>query len=230
MSTQTTAYALIASARFVQDMQLGTGVEATLSIDGQPPVNLQSGLSLVQRQIPLNDREQHKIELINRGDGELHSRIVLKGQPAPGKESTLVNGLRMQVVYKGKDGEPIDITNLSQGTDFVAEVMLYNPGTAGDLQQLALTHIMPSGWEILNTRLLDMGAFNQQSRYDYQDIRDDRVITYFDLPAGERKTFRVMLNASFAGRFYLPAIYGEAMYDNSINASLAGRWIEVIRP
>ena len=61
----------------------------------------------------------------------------------------------------------------------------------------------------------------------YQDIRDDRVYTYFDLQANKRKTFRVMLNASYAGRFYLPAIYCEAMYDNTINARKPGKWVEV---
>ncbi|MFP4342297.1 MAG: alpha-2-macroglobulin family protein [Cyclobacteriaceae bacterium] len=230
MSTQTTAYALIAATQFVQDSQLSTGVDAIVSIDGQPPISLQSGLSLMQREIPLGSKEQHTIKVTNQGGGELHARIVLRGQPAPGSESTVLNGLRMSVVYKGKEGEPINIEELTQGTDFVAEVVLYNPGTAGDLRQLALTHIMPSGWEILNTRLLDMEQFNEQSSFDYQDIRDDRVLTYFDLPAGERKTFRVMLNASFAGRFYQPAIYCEAMYDNSINASLGGQWVEVIQP
>jgi uncharacterized protein YfaS (alpha-2-macroglobulin family) len=77
---------------------------------------------------------------------------------------------------------------------------------------------------------MDMEAFNQQSSYDFQNIRDDRVYTYFGLAAGERKTFRVMLNATYAGRFYQPSIYCESMYDNTVNAGLAGQWVEVVQP
>lgn len=62
----------------------------------------------------------------------------------------------------------------------------------------------------------------------YQDIRDDRVYTYFNLMRGERKTFVVQLNAAYAGRYYLPGYYCEAMYDNSVSAMKKGQWIEIV--
>ena len=230
LSTQTTAFALIATTKFAQGMELSEGINALVTIDGQPAINLQSDLSVVQREIPVRSGEEQTLKVVNQGDGELYARVVMEGQPAPGDEKVLTNGLRMNVVYKGTDGEVINISDLRQGTDFVAEVTVFNPGTAGDLNQLALTHVIPSGWEILNTRLLNLEAFNQQSAYEYQNIRDDRVYTYFDLPAGQRKTFALMLNATYAGRFYLPAIYCESMYDNSINTGLSGQWVEVVQP
>ncbi|MCB0607912.1 MAG: hypothetical protein KDD12_09365, partial [Lewinella sp.] len=61
----------------------------------------------------------------------------------------------------------------------------------------------------------------------YQDFRDDRVYTFFDLPQNKTQVYRVQLNAAYQGRFYLPAVSCEAMYDNSINARTAGRWVEV---
>ena len=63
----------------------------------------------------------------------------------------------------------------------------------------------------------------------YQDIRDDRIYTYFDLGEGERKTFTVQLNAAYLGRYYLTGAYCEAMYDNSISAMKKGQWVEVVR-
>jgi len=230
MSTQTTAFALIASSKFAENMQLGEGVNANLTIDGQPQVNLQSELSVMQRKIELNGKSAHQIKVVNQGEGELYARVILKGKPALGEEKKTSNALQMNVVYKGVNGELIDIKNLKQGTDFVAEVMVHNPGTQGEIQQIALSHMVPSGWEILNTRLLNVEQFNEQSSFDYQDIRDDRVHTYFGLAAGERKTFRLMLNASYVGRFYQPAVYVEAMYDNTVNASLEGQWVEVTEP
>ncbi len=76
---------------------------------------------------------------------------------------------------------------------------------------------------------LDETALEGASRFKYQDIRDDRIYTYFDLEPGETKTFKVLLNASYLGTFYLPLIKVEAMYDVSINANTAGRWIKVKR-
>ena len=63
----------------------------------------------------------------------------------------------------------------------------------------------------------------------YQDIRDDRVYTFFSLNKGT-DTFVIMLSASYPGRFYLPFTYCEEMYDNSIYSRKAGQWVEVFVP
>ncbi|MFT5647906.1 MAG: hypothetical protein ACI976_002601, partial [Aureispira sp.] len=54
-----------------------------------------------------------------------------------------------------------------------------------------------------------------------------RVYTFFDLKKGKTKTFNVLLNASYLGRYYLPALSVEAMYDKSIQARKRGQWVEV---
>ena len=54
-----------------------------------------------------------------------------------------------------------------------------------------------------------------------KDIRDDRVIWFFDLPKGSSKTFRMKMHASYLGEFTLPAIKCEAMYDPHIVANTA---------
>ena len=55
-------------------------------------------------------------------------------------------------------------------------------------------------------------------------------LSYFDLKKGERKTFVVLLNASYLGKYYLPTVYCEEMYDNNISARKAGKWVEVVEP
>jgi hypothetical protein len=110
----------------------------------------------------------------------------------------------------------------------VALVSVYNPGMM-DYRDLALTQICPSGWEIQNNRLSDVELPESASSPSYQDIRDDRIHTYFNLMRGERKTFIIQLNAAYSGRYYLPGIYCEAMYDNSISAMKKGEWVEVVQ-
>ena len=91
---------------------------------------------------------------------------------------------------------------------------------------MALVRHFPAGWEIKNDRL-DQEEAKAQDTPTYQDIRDDRVYSYFDLKQHETKTFRVVLNAAYIGRYYLPAVYCEAMYDASIHAQRNGQWVEV---
>ncbi|NJN34256.1 MAG: hypothetical protein HC817_08415 [Saprospiraceae bacterium] len=92
---------------------------------------------------------------------------------------------------------------------------------------MALAQIFPSGWEILNSRMDRIEGFTNTSVPRYQDIRDDRVNTFFDLPVGKSHIFRIQLNAAYAGKYYLPTQLCEAMYDNTITARQPGRWVEV---
>jgi uncharacterized protein YfaS (alpha-2-macroglobulin family) len=126
------------------------------------------------------------------------------------------------------DGSQIDPARLDQGTNLKAVVTVTHTGERGDYEEVALSHLVPSGWEIHNERMGPAGR-PPGSAYEYQDVRDDRVYTYFRLRAGEAKTFELLLNASYLGRFYLPPVSAEAMYDATINARVAGRWVEVVQ-
>jgi alpha-2-macroglobulin len=136
--------------------------------------------------------------------------------------------LSMAVSYVAQNGSPIDVSSLTQGTDFIAKVTIKNPCKRGDYTQMALSQIFPSGWEILNTRMMDGEGSFESSPSTYQDIRDDRIYTYFDIDGGKTLTYYVQLNASYLGKYFLPGTFCEAMYDNSITAGVNGKWIEVI--
>ena len=56
----------------------------------------------------------------------------------------------------------------------------------------------------------------------------DRVLSYFDLSRGESKEIPVKLTATYKGRYYLPSVYCEAMYDNAVRALKKGQWVEVV--
>jgi uncharacterized protein YfaS (alpha-2-macroglobulin family) len=106
--------------------------------------------------------------------------------------------------------------------------VIKNTGKRGSYNQMALSQIFPSGWEILNARMMGgEGAF-ASSASTYQDVRDDRVYTYFNIRENETLTYYVQLNASYLGRYFLPGTFAEAMYDNSITAGVNGKWVEVV--
>jgi len=63
---------------------------------------------------------------------------------------------------------------------------------------------------------------------EYVDVRDDRVMQYFSLRAGDSITFRTRLNAAYLGHYYLPGTSVEAMYDATQHARFKGQWVDVL--
>jgi uncharacterized protein YfaS (alpha-2-macroglobulin family) len=155
----------------------------------------------------------------------IYARLIAKGTPEPGQERPSSNGLDLGVSYFGLKGDVMTPSSIAQGTDFMAEITVRNSGGRA-YQALALAALFPSGWEIHNMRL-DGPEGVKSSAFDYLDIRDDRVYVFFDLKQGETKQFRILLNASYLGKYYLPMQSVEAMYDASIQARLAGQWVTV---
>ena len=227
MSTQTTAFCLVAATRFLETEKPEEGIAFSLKINEKDEESITTGLTIAQKPLDVDAGSGGKIKVTNTGNQQLYARLVLEGIPQTGDNTTAENNLGLSVIYKDMDGNIIDPAVLEQGTNFTAEVTLNNPGMRGNYHELALTHIFPSGWEIINNRMDNPDYPGQNEQPQYQDIRDDRVYTYFDLPANRRKTFRIMLNASYEGRFYMPTVYCEAMYDNAINARKPGKWVEV---
>lgn len=230
LSTQTTAYCLLAISKFAGSEGVSEGLNFDYTINKEKPIKASTKLPVVQVKLILDKKETGKVLVKNNGKGILFARIVLEGIPPVGEVTELENNLRMTISYKDMKGNSIDVKKIEQGTDFVAEVHLANSGILGNYRDLALSQIFPSGWEIQNKRMTDFGAAIKSDIFNYQDIRDDRVHTYFDLSTGDSKKFVIILNAAYLGKFFLPGPYCEAMYDKRVNSRKAGQWVEVVKP
>jgi alpha-2-macroglobulin len=228
LSTQTTAYGLVAVSTFVKKYGGSSAMQTICKIDGK--IVDKKGKASIQ-QIPLDFKNKSTIDVDvqNNGKGLLYLHLVSRGIPPIGEEMAENKNLNIEVAYKNLNGETVDVDALQQGENFILSVKVTNIGYGSQLKNLALTTFIPSGWEIHNARLNENESAMKNSTYVYQDIRDDKVLTYFDLNNNESKTFNLMLNASYEGRFYLPAIQAEAMYDNTVYARTAGRWIRVLK-
>jgi uncharacterized protein YfaS (alpha-2-macroglobulin family) len=168
-----------------------------------------------------------EMTVTNSGSAILYIELVQTGTPLPGKESVRKQGLQTSITYRLLDGTPLDVSEIRQGTDFKAIVTVTGTADKYKLYDMALTQVFPSGWEIYNTRLLDVDDLSGSSPAQYRDFRDDRVYTYFDLTSASR-TYEVRLSASYIGKFYLSGPKVEAMYYPEIIAQSAGQWVEVV--
>jgi hypothetical protein len=225
MSTQTTAYSLLAMAKMVE-ANGGKALNINYTNNGKTEtINTKSAIA--QRELKVIDGA-NSLSFTNNIDNVVYVRVLNSGKLPLGEEIAEQRGLSVSVQYKDLKGNKIDISKLQQGQDFVAIVSVSNLKNE-NVNDVALTQIFPSGWEIVNTRFTDFGD-TTTSQARYTDIRDDRVNFYFDLSKKgkhDTKTFNVMLNASYLGTYYLPGIQAEAMYDNEYLVRTKGQWVTV---
>jgi uncharacterized protein YfaS (alpha-2-macroglobulin family) len=225
LSTQESAYALIAATPVLQNAAK-TPLSVTVTLNNRTEnITFDTAAAIVDMGavggISLEEGAAFKIK--NNSAVPVYARASVKGTPTEGEESARSQGLGLTVDYRSLKGAVVDPDKLAIGDDMEIRVAVRNLSYERAVPETALVHIIPSGWEIVNTRL--GGGSNESSpgrSVDYQDIRDDRVMSYFDLPKGGSNTVSFVVNRAYQGKFFRPAIRAYAMYDESIYAVSPG--------
>ena len=227
LSTQSTAFGLVALSDYMEKYKMSGLMDFSYAVDGKTK-KVSTTRNIWTETLLDKTASSASLELKNTGKSTLFARLVAEGIPAEGKEEAYANGLTLAVSYMDHDGHPVNTSALQQGTNFTAVVTVANSSPRG-YNHLVLTEVFPAGWEILNTRFLTGGTVdNRVTGVNYQDIRDDRAYSYIDyLPAGKQVTVRINLCAVYPGRFYLPPVYCEAMYDHLVRANTEGKMVTV---
>lgn len=225
MSTQTTAFSLNAISIFTKNNDRTDAYAFKYKWAGNWSEEIIPIKPIYETEIPLKDGK--KIQVENTSNTDIFVSLTTSGIPALGELIEEQKNLELKVVYKNMLGEEIDISKLKHGLDFYAQITITNTGRFGNLENLALSQIFPSGWEIINTRLMDKGAELKSDQADYIDFRDDRVNFFFGLRRGYSKKFIVLLNAAYGGKYFLPATHCSDMYNNNVSATIGGGWVEV---
>lgn len=227
LSTQSTAFALVALSDYLAKYRVDGVMDFTYACGGKDG-QVKTDKNIWSETLLDKAGTSASVELKNTGKSTLFARIITEGIPEQGEEKAYANGVSLAVSYVDLNGRPVNVAQLEQGTNFSAVVTVKNPSARG-YNNLVLSEIFPAGWEILNTRFLNGAATDSLTAgVNYQDIRDDRVYSYIDrLPAGSQVTVKINLCAVYPGRFYLPPVYCEAMYDYLIRANTAGQEVTV---
>ena len=248
-STQSVAFALVAVSRWSQakpyepytfEYTSGTGRATRIAADK----------AVIDVKLPPPSAAGTPLAIVNTSGRTLYATVAVRGIAKSGDEDTASNGLDIDIAYSDANGNPATVNRLVQGSDLVAQITIRNVSKRR-LTNLALTQMVPAGWEIRNERLDGGDALGTttlaeprprmlwwwipdgspeatRKEAEYVDIRDDRVMQYFSLRSGDTIQFRTRLNAAYLGRYYLPGTSAEAMYDASQQARLKGQWVEVV--
>ena len=227
LSTQTTAWSLVALTSFLGKQEPGETMSYAVSVNGIKE-NYSSESAVNNYGLDYDSDGKISLELENNGSERIFATAIWKGTPIEFNTVPEERGLSLSVQYLNREGRMIDPGSIVQGTDFKVIVTVRNT-TMYNVNDLALSQVFPSGWEIMNTRLFGGTGDSGTDIYDYLDIRDDRVYTYFSLEPNKTKRFELTLTATYEGEFTLPAVICEGMYDNAFFAKTKGMTVKVLK-
>ncbi len=222
LSTQSTAWSLYAWQLFAKKYNESGKTSFSWSQEKTEQISLSS--AVFTKELKTSKAE---VKVQNTGDKPIYINWITSGIPAADNFPSFEKGIVLSTRFVDAANKTIDPASLVQGTPLTMITEVKN--ISGKRQEyLALSKLIPAGWEIVNARLhSDTGQTGNS--FDYSDIRDDRVVHFFELASGASKTFKTELLATYEGRFLLPSVRCEAMYDNAIGASSGGGWVTILR-
>lgn len=226
-STQSIAWGLLSYMKWTEMLpgDKNSASKIMINLNGEKSEHSILSKQLWSKDIKLKPGT-NSITLENTSEKPLYATLTRKGVPLISDIVKEEKGLSMKVDYYDLNLKPVEKNNLPQGTDFMMVVKVTN-NTFPKVENIALTQMVPSGWEILNTRLFEADYGIKEGNYEYRDFRDDRVNTYFQLTRGETKTFVLILNAAYKGEFYQPSLWCEAMYTANCYSRVPGSRVKI---
>lgn len=213
-STQDNAAAITALARYnVESAGAKNDITARVTTETSDRALLtysdNRAASVNVRELPKNTAIL--IEAQGNGQGCYSWNVTGFPKAQPRAERRNIN---IECVYFDEKGNAIDISQPLAHGSVIQAVLNIKPSMT--INNLALNYLLPSGLELENPRIYDGDNDYSQGSYGVvNDIRDDRLILFFDRISGET-SYGFKMRAVTRGTFKVPQISAFGMYDSSI--------------
>lgn len=153
--------------------------------------------------------------------GSAFYNVNIRGIPTRQGYTPESKGLNIESSYLDRKGAPLDLSAVKQGDLVVLRTKVKS--SIGPVQNVVVQSLLPTGLEVENPRLESTEKLpwidKKLTPPAYQDLRDDRVLLFLDLPQKKERAFYSLLRAVTPGVFTLPPARGEAMYNPELIAS-----------
>lgn len=176
------------------------------------------------------------LEVPKTDSGRLFLILSSEGVRQEGSYRLGGDGLQVSRQYRTMGGGGLDLSGNNHKLGDLVFVELEIKNTRRErITNVAMVDRFPAGWEIENPRLgRGVGATWIEDRdlwaLDYMNVRDDRLEVFGNLNAGESRKVVYTLRAVTAGKFTIPPLEAEAMYDPRVWARAAGKSVIVGGP
>ncbi|MBN2736057.1 MAG: hypothetical protein JXR70_03690 [Spirochaetales bacterium] len=223
-STQSVAYNLLAMGKFITQNNSNENsiMKGQMKLPFGHTFDFNSSQAKVTRVLNEGFGEKFSLTLDKYSSVKVaYVSLEWEGVPLKPEIQEEAKNLKLSVRYLDEGGRVIDPTNIPQGTSFYGHIVARKDSSGRrSLEEMALTQIFPSGWEIDNLRLSgeslpDWTKNLRLNREEYLDIRDDRIMWFFDMAYyDDYYDFVFKINAVTKGDFILPPTVFEAMYNS----------------
>jgi len=183
--------------------------------------------SAVVRDLEAFDSPTQTLVVKNTGNKTLYGKATTRGIIPAGKETKIEKGLGLTVQYFNQNDIGIRPASLASGDSFSIRITVSNL-TKNKVDNVALSLPVPTTWEFANERIGAAEETEIATGYDYRDIKDTDISTYFTLKPDEDKIFVFHATVAYNGNYYVPAVHAEAMYDADYQTVLPGQFIQRI--
>ena len=209
-TTQENAFAFLALGKF-SNQQAGLAYKGTVQVDNQDYATF----SNQDRFFSEKDWSGVELEIKIEGEGKSYLSWTAEGVPINNKIDHFDKELEVRRRFLTESGTPFSDNRFPHGSLVVAEIMV--KALNQDLDNVVVTDALPAGFEIENPRLESRAGISwlqdQNFKPSYIDIRDDRLIFFGRFEKKKETKFFYALRAITKGKFVLPPIAAEAMYD-----------------
>ena len=155
---------------------------------------------------------------------------MAEGIPSESEIEHFDKGIQVRRRYLTEDGTPITDNRFPHGSLVVAEITV--KAIEESLDNVDVTDVLPAGIEIENPRIESRAGIpwiqDQNFTPSYIDIRVYRFIFFGYFKQNLQTKFYYALRAVTEGRFALPPVAAEAMYDPFKSSVWGSGSIEVV--
>jgi len=154
------------------------------------------------------------------GGGPMYYYWESSGITADGSYKQEDKYIEVRRKYFDRTGKPINGTIFHQNDLVIVQLSLQSANSTGTVENIAITDMLPAGFEIENTRLNDlpeMSWIKDAASADYLDFRDDRL-NLFTKATTTVCHFYYMVRAVSPGKYKLGPVQADAMYNAAIHS------------
>ncbi|MCA9667974.1 MAG: hypothetical protein KC503_20390 [Myxococcales bacterium] len=184
--------------------------------------------------VAIAGEKAQRLLIAKRGRGTLYYtarlRYARKQLPlAPRRHGFSVE---KRVIVLDKAGRPLSPQRAPRLGDTVAVVL--EVGAAGPRRYVVIDDPLPAGLEAIDTSLhtastFGVSALPRSAAYSHRELRDDRVVFFYDHMATRRVTFAYLARVSSAGSFIVPPTKAEEMYTPEVFGHTAAESVRFTR-
>ncbi|AOM39308.1 alpha-2-macroglobulin [Xenorhabdus hominickii] len=168
------------------------------------------------------DQISKGIDISNRGDSTLYSRLNVVGYPL-NTPSPYSNVLKIKRTYLSLEGVPANIERMRSGEMVIVKLEISATESVPDA---LVVDLLPAGLEVENQNLANSSASLSESAANLQDLvedmqnahirhmeyRDDRFVAAVAVPSYQPVTLLYLARAVAPGIYQIPAPQVESMY------------------